>query len=328
VDAYVSCFSDPLPDALGSNIVEERCDEGTAEDRPDLEDAQLLLTRIVDRQVVAKLLRVCQQVQPFIVQLKYLGTFGGSKRGVLWLDPRCRPALVVNRGTSDGDVDANDPDFPSPSPLIHLQHLLEQEFPHCTNQRLAGGHNCEYRPHMTLSHFVNLDAARAAQAHLENGCDGWSALSGSDLEFLADRIYVLTRGSDDGQFERVAEIPLGVVISDEADGTAVGVHCYEPDPSPFLGMPQQEADWVRERRMALKSRRNGSLRHRRRKHYPRKDGDQASSPGRSGIRYTKGEGRRRRDPPEVIAAKRAGRQAKRAAFAAQTRDSDGVAGND
>jgi hypothetical protein len=150
-------------------------------------------------------------------------------------------------------------------------------------------------------------------------------MSDSDVEFLVDRIYVLTRMGDDGQFERVAEIPLGAAPTDNAEGSSVCVHCYEPEPARFPGMPRQEADWIREERMALKRRRNGSSRRRRRRRIPSQRGDDVSSPA-SPAAYARGKGHLVQDTPEVVARKRVERRAKREALTARARDSDGLAG--
>jgi hypothetical protein len=103
---------------------------------------------------------------------------------------------------------------------------------------------------------------------------------------VLDRVYLLRRQGDDGQFLRIAEIGLG------PDST---VERLDPSRS-FPDMPTKEDDWVHEERMNLKARRNGRDR-------------------RGGGRLTQRRSRSREprvpDTPEAIAAKRAERKAKR-----------------
>jgi 2'-5' RNA ligase len=214
---------------------------------------------LVRRDVLDKVRCACAKIEPFTVQLRRLGTFGSSKRGVLWLDPRCVDVDDNDRDTIPdalGD-DCGVTDAESSSPLVRLQRLLEEEFPYCTTQRTAG--NGSYRPHMTLSHFSNLEDALQAQAQTEAW---WSQLSSLQTDFVVDRIYILTRKGDDGQFERVAEVRLG---SGEVTKGPETIKCFAPDEARFPDMPKVEYDWVREERMALKKRRNGGGRWRRRR---------------------------------------------------------------
>lgn len=208
---------------------------------------------IIDSSVLEALVGACHDSVPFTVRLKQFGTFGGRKRGVLWLDPDCR----------------ND----KTNPLVDLQKKLVEVFPDCNdvNKKSEAG----FSPHMTVSHFSSLEEALEAQRTVEP-C--WR----NDLDFQVDRIYLLKRAGDDGQFLRVADIFFG---------KAAVVH--DP-PIPFCHMPATEADWVREERMKLKSRRRlGGNRGNRARH--------------------SGRGPRILDSPEVIAAKRAARKAKREA---------------
>lgn len=149
----------------------------------------------------------------------------------------------------------------------------------CRDQTKLG----RFSPHMTLSHFESLDEAQAAQEKLSAINLNAASL---ELTFIVDKIYLLERGGDGGQFVRVAEVGLGQHSS-----------CIVLDNTPpFPGMPTEEEDWVHEERMKLKLRRN----------YGKKRG------GRS----RRGGERRRKsgqvpDTPEVIARKRAERKAKR-----------------
>jgi 2'-5' RNA ligase superfamily len=216
----------------------------------------------VNPEIIEGLIAACRQCEPFHIRLQQFGTFGGGKRGVLWLGPDSYKA--------DGGESTT---LCVEAPLFRLQSLLIESFPTCNdqNKKTAEGFN----PHMTLSHFVNLDEALAAQTRVE---EWWPA----DLQFPVDFIYLLQRSGDGGQFLRVADISLG------AESTAI-VHGV---PIPFRHMPKTEADWVLEERMKLKKRRNGK--------------------GRGGrSRYRSRSGPRIKDSPEVIEAKRIARKAKR-----------------
>jgi hypothetical protein len=130
---------------------------------------------------------------------------------------------------------------------------------------------------MSLSHFINLNEALAAQKRVQ---EWWP----TDLTFPVDRIYLLKRSGDAGQFLRVADIELG------AESDAI-VH---PTPIPFRHMPETEAEWVLEERMQLKKRRNGNERR-----------------GNRQTRSPRNDSNRVKDSLEVIEAKRAARKAKR-----------------
>lgn len=259
----------------------------------------------IDASILQKLRKACQQCDPFRVRLQRFGTFGGAKRGVLWLYPESYPCHHNNDNNNNnhqGDkemstMEVDDSISPNDThaitkqtvePLIQLQKYLEDAFPICSDQRKVSG---TFNPHMTLSHFVNLHAAQEAQATVESW---WP----SDIMFEVDRIYLLHRQGDAGQFLIVAEILLGSIEAD--NGTEIpGVILHKP-PRPFVHMPDTEVDWVREARMQLKKRRNG---------------------GRRGGRGRRRSGPRIPDTPEEIAAKRAARKAKREA-AAQAQESE------
>jgi 2'-5' RNA ligase len=217
---------------------------------------------LVDISVLQRLKQATQAVEPFRVTLNRFGTFGGMKRGVLWLYP--------SSSTSSSDEE---------EPVHKLYQSLVHEFPECTSNRK------EFNPHMTLSHFKNLQDAETAKEEAEQ----WWPTSSADVSFNLTEIYLLQRKGDDGQFMRVASLGLGV------NGT-IQVH----DPHlPFPDMPTLEEDWVRTERMALKARRNGNRG--RRGGAPTTNGEGLVSRGRS----------RSTDTPEEIAAKRAARKAKR-----------------
>ena len=233
----------------------------------------------VDPDILDGLLKACRQCDPFTVRLQQLGVFGGKKRGVLWLYPDSR----IRSGKQQDDDDQA-----VVEPLVRLQSLLVESFPTCNDQNLKSSTEEGFNPHMTLSHFVNLDEAEAARRRLQ---PDWP----TDLEFSVDTIYLLERTGDAGQFVRVADVSLG------ANAAAI---VHDQPGLPFRHMPATEADWVREERMKLKQRRrrrNGRGRRRRR--------GSSSSP-------------RVPDSPEVIAAKQAARKAKREQQAAEAGQSE------
>lgn len=178
----------------------------------------------IDPSILARLVDACRLCDPFDIQLSRFGTFGNKKRGVLWLYP---DSYRINDSENETEVE----------PLIHLQSLLVQSFPSCNDQSSKNESGC-FHPHMTVSHFVDLDAAVEAQRRVE-------ARWPNNVSFRIEYIYLLQREGDSGQFLRVADIPLG-------GSNAIIV--YER-PIPFRAMPRLEEDWVREERMKLKQRR-------------------------------------------------------------------------
>jgi len=113
------------------------------------------------------------------------------------------------------------------------------------------------------------------------------------LEFVLDKIYLLERIGDDGQFLRVAEIGLGESSSAIASSPKDAI--FDP-PAPFPGMPATEENWVHEERMKLKFSRNDKRR---------------GGRGKQQQRRRRSWNPRVPDTPEVIAAKRTERKAKR-----------------
>ena len=178
--------------------------------------ANLLYPFLDSTETLEGLQQAASQVEPFRVTLSHLGTFGGNKRGVLWLSPE----------TDDNDA------------LHRLHHHLVEAFPIC----LEDTKHTQFTPHMTLSHFERLEDALLAQQQIE--ADYQQLLP--QLEFELDTIYLLRRQGDGGQFLRVADIGLG------QQGRCV---TWDP-PLAFPNMPVTEEDWVYEERMKLKQRRN------------------------------------------------------------------------
>jgi hypothetical protein len=223
-------------------------------------------------------------VQPFHVTLKQFGTFGGKQRGVLWLHPAdchhhnsnsgglSKIPITSSSNKNNGKVESNDPpatqqhdghcpssssSSSSSSPLIDLHKYLVEQFPECMDQKTTTKHprgGGVFTPHMTISHFPSLVEAETAQLKAEKLL---SSLSSSSLHFHVDRIYLLERRGDDGQFLRVADIRLGVL---DAGENAIQRH---EQPIPFEHMPSFELEWVREERLRLKQRRRRSTSRRR-----------------------------------------------------------------
>ncbi|MGK3738671.1 MAG: hypothetical protein ACI90V_005518, partial [Bacillariaceae sp.] len=228
------------------------------------------------------------------------------------------------------------------SPLIQLQTLLEEAFPLCKDQSQKGGGSSSFTPHMTLSHFPSLDEALQAKESMEttispfntggaseksNSSSPINSIKSDDdddcLEFVLDRIYLLQRKGDDGQFLRVAEIALGgdtttTTTTTCEDNTsniiprgssedsrrprtaafvvATRTKIFDP-PQAFPDMPNHEEEWVYKERMLMKSRRRKS--------------SNGTRGGRQQQRRRERQGPRIPDTPELIAEKRAQRKAKR-----------------
>jgi 2'-5' RNA ligase superfamily len=324
---------------------------------------------VINHDILKSLQVACRQCAPFLVQLHQFGTFGGKKRGVLWVYPDSSSSSsscnVTSTGSRPLESEQQDDVYDDTSisneiePLVELQARLQEQFPMCTDQRKVDG---VFRPHMTLSHFVNLQGAQEAQKLVEawwpttttttttppddtttlattndNGEDSNAPQrqAAAMLEFWVDRIYLLHRQGDNGQFCIVAEIPLlggpaalrrAPVAQPETkdtiatgDTTATAVLQVDHPPRPFAFMPETEWDWVRQARLELKARRN----HRR----GNSRGDNVARGRGTSARGGQGRGQEgdRRGPacvpdsPEVIAAKRAARKAKREKRAASNK---------
>jgi len=181
-------------------------------------------------EVTKHLSNAANQCMPFDVNLDSFGCFGGKSRGVLWANPKSHYSSMENN--------ANEAD-----PLIHLQNMLEKQFPTCNDQRKQGS----LTPHMTISHYANISDALEAKYELQST---WEPLS-----FHVSEVYLLQRTGDDGQFKVAATIPLG-------PDSIVEIH--DP-PIPFPDMPIVEEEWVRDERMQMKDRRKRSFKGKRRK---------------------------------------------------------------
>ena len=221
--------------------------------------------------MVEKLRSATRKIEPFQVSLNAYGTFGGKNRGVLWLFPDSQPkeSTVQEHETDEEDQTAGSSSprtIVNPAPLLQLQSALEDAFPTCTDLSSKGG---PFSPHMTLSHFESLEDALQAQY------SAMERFSLDTLHFVLDRIYLLERRGDGGQFCRVAEIYLGVhhqtnnskrVIATPDEDEQLPPWKIHSPAQPFPDMPTEEAAWVYEERMAMKERRNRKGRRRIRRH--------------------------------------------------------------
>ena len=207
--------------------------------------------------IVEKLESATRNLSPFLIRLNKFGTFGGKRRGVLWLHPDNVSGLPQEKNTTEPT-----------NPLIQLHALLERAFPMCKDQSKEAE---RYTPHMTVSHFPSLDDAIRSKRSMEASYSlmdtnvNWTDDKTSCFEFVLDRIYLLERKGDQGQFLRVAEIALGVA-NDANDTPGVAnssqTKIFDP-PQPFPDMPQSEDEWVYNERMLLKSRRKNNMKSRR-----------------------------------------------------------------
>jgi 2'-5' RNA ligase len=133
--------------------------------------------------VIERLEDATRSIAPFRCTLETCGTFGGTKRGVLFLHPRS----YHDQQNKDTGIE----------PLIELQSKLIQKFPECTDQLKHGS----FTPHITLSHFTSIDEALEGQKVVE---EWWQS-----IEFSVTEIYCLIRDGDGGQFKRLLTLPLG-----------------------------------------------------------------------------------------------------------------------
>ena len=199
------------------------------------------------------------QFEPFEITLNKLGTFGGKRRGVLWLNPSrsTRDRIDYNNKNDNNREESSKGQSPKPR-LEELQRLLEDAFPSCQNQSKKGG---QFVPHMTLSHFECLDDAQKAQMILEGSYPSIVAHGRVSISFLFDRIYLCERTGDNGQFLKVAQVALGNNTKDDVTQqrkhNTVQTEIFD-SPSAFEGMPTTEDNWVYEERMKLKQRRRNN----------------------------------------------------------------------
>jgi 2'-5' RNA ligase len=205
--------------------------------------------------LLSQIRKATSQINPFHVSLHTFGCFGGKNRGVLWLYPSSAPVV--------GEVE----------PIKQLHDFLQEAFPTLLSKTSKF---MPFYPHMTLSHFENLIFAENAKKDqeerwlscLQKGNKNHVPVSNfNSPSFYVQEIYVLQRQGDDGQFHKVATIPLGKnSITSSLTTNTEEKTAKEQDinndfirhvpPKPFLLMPTKEEDWVRAERIKLKERRN------------------------------------------------------------------------
>jgi hypothetical protein len=205
---------------------------------------------------LSQIRKAASQINPFHVSLHTFGCFGGKNRGVLWLYPSTAPAV--------GEEE----------PIKQLHDSLQKAFPTLLSKTSKF---MPFYPHMTLSHFENIISAENAKKDqeerwlcLQKGNSNKNHIPVSNYNspsFYVQEIYVLQRQGDNGQFHKVATIPLGknsitsslTTNNEEETAKAQDVSndfIRHVPPKPFLLMPTKEEDWVRAERIKLKERRN------------------------------------------------------------------------
>lgn len=233
-------------------------------------------SKVLEDDILQRLWTAAAQCEPFDVTLDRLGCFGGTKKGVLWLYPTSHQ----NETHSHSHTTHTD----TVQPLMKLQTLLINQFPECQQQLKHGA----FQPHMTISHFTNLEEADQAKTQIE---EWWPR----DLTFQVREIFLLERIGDNEQFLRVATIPLG-------DSKNCSIHRHVPAEA-FPMMPTQEEGRIRQDRMKMKERRRNNQK------FKKANGKRHTTvtTNANDIR----ERNRNQDTPEQIQAKRDSRVTKR-----------------
>jgi len=200
-----------------------------------------------------------QDILPFQVHLDSFGTFGGKRKGVLYIIPRSSRTHQNNNNhhnnnTVRSQLDNNtaatimeEHEEEEVEPILELQSALTQQFSDGSDTQEKK--NNKFTPHITVSHFQNLNDALTAQKQVEEWWD-------TSLCFPVNEIYVLQRTGDDGQFQISMTIPLKQQQREDSSRSesTSRVKVHDP-PIAFPFMPLVEEDWVREERMTLKRQR-------------------------------------------------------------------------
>ncbi|GMI11980.1 hypothetical protein TrLO_g5762 [Triparma laevis f. longispina] len=160
-------------------------------------------------QVSLLLQSALQDFEPFKVKFNKFNVFGNAGRGVLWLQPE------YDNETSET--------------LVTLQNILQQTLPYCHHQQKSG----TFTPHMTISHFKSKSEAEKLGSELEF----------EGVEFLVDRIYLMSRNGQDGQFKKGAEVIFG------------GERILYEYGELFEKMEEVEFEWVARERKEMQQRR-------------------------------------------------------------------------
>ena len=165
--------------------------------------------------------REIAEIHPFRLSLTNFNTFGGFKRGVLWLEPTARSLEIDNMMESEkifGEM------------YVRIQRALDNsDIPLSTKP---------FVPHMTVCHCESRDDALKKMSLVSTDY--------SEISFDVKELVVMERRGDDGQFHIAWRLPL---LGKTADSTSA-VRVYER----FPYLPEKEEDWVRDARLGYRAR--------------------------------------------------------------------------
>eukprot|EP01041_Mallomonas_annulata_P012938 gene12938-27301_t len=165
-----------------------------------------------------------KDIEPFEIILNEFSMFGSDSRGILYLNPTTAcDTTDTNTITSIHTALTNSLYSSQTTPTkIHTPHTIKP-----------------FIPHMTVSHFPNLQSAAVAAEQFRP----WTP-----LRFLVDKVYVLERrgdrgrsgdgsGSSNDQFCISYTLPLG-----QSGGGCEGIVCENG--ARFPNMPLEPEEWV------------------------------------------------------------------------------------
>lgn len=115
-------------------------------------------------------------VPPFRLRLGSLDVFGGTRHGVLWLDP-----------SEVGE------------PTGRLDELYRKVCEACPDAQRS---TRPFRPHLTITHTSTGEAARELAARMQHACE-------PPVEFEVLELLILARKGPTDPFERAWRLPLG-----------------------------------------------------------------------------------------------------------------------
>ena len=165
-------------------------------------------------------------LHPFHITLSHFNTFGGSKRGVLWLQPIARN-VDSEDGTHSAEIFAN--------LYSHIQNALQKiEIPISSKP---------FVPHMTVCHCDSQEMALSKMATV--------SAEYKLVSFEVSELVVLERRGDGGQFHIAWRFPLLGRIPESVSSSRI----FER----FPHLPELEEDWVREARLNFRARAKGKV---------------------------------------------------------------------
>lgn len=165
--------------------------------------------------------RELAEIPPFRLSLPNFNTFGGAKRGVLWLEPVAK-SISLEEETDSAQI-FNDM-------YIHIQRALEKSDIPLSQKPFV--------PHMTVCHCESREEALGKMSLVKSEY--------SEISFEVKELLVMERRGDVGQFHIAWRIPL---LGKTPDHTAL-TRNYER----FPYLPETEEDWVREARLGYRAR--------------------------------------------------------------------------